>query len=108
MHPDDHVLWRSGGGAAFFGFDIDPGPEPTIDLVQGQILRLGSVEFEVRYTPGHTKGHIVYLDRQRDWLFSGDTLFGAGCGKVFGGSNQDMIDSLEFLPVTLDGSPKGL
>ncbi len=43
LHPNDHVLWRAGGGGAFFGFDIDPGPEPTIDFYQGQILRLGSV-----------------------------------------------------------------
>ena len=33
LHPDDHVLWRAGGGGAVFGFDIDPGPEPTIDFV---------------------------------------------------------------------------
>ena len=59
LHPNDHVLWRAGGGGALFGFDIDPGPEPTIDFYQGQILRLGSVEFEVRFTPGHTPGHCV-------------------------------------------------
>src|SRR5512134_298080 len=59
LHPNDHVLWRAGGGGAFFGFDIDPGPEPTIDFYQGQILRLGSVDFEVRFTPGHTPGHCI-------------------------------------------------
>ena len=59
LHPNDHVLWRAGGGGALFGFDIDPGPEPTIDFYQGQILRLGSVEFEVRFTPGHTPGHCI-------------------------------------------------
>ena len=60
LHPNDHVLWRAGGGGALFGFDIDPGPEPSIDFYQGQILRLGSVEFEVRFTPGHTPGHCVF------------------------------------------------
>jgi hydroxyacylglutathione hydrolase len=59
LHPNDHVLWRAGGGGGLFGFDIDPGPEPTIDFYQGQILRLGSVEFEVRFTPGHTPGHCI-------------------------------------------------
>jgi len=64
LHPNDHVLWRAGGGGALFGFDIDPGPEPTIDFHQGQVLRLGSVEFEVRFTPGHTPGHcILYVPR---------------------------------------------
>ena len=63
--------------------------------------RLGTA-LSVLAVPGHTKGHIVFLDRQRDWLFSGDTLFGAGCGKVFGGSNQDMIDSLDRLAALPD------
>jgi len=59
LHPNDHVLWRAGGGGALFGFKIDPGPEPTIDFVHGQVLRLGNVQFEVRFTPGHTPGHCV-------------------------------------------------
>ncbi len=59
LHPNDHVLWRAGGGGSLFGFDIDPGPEPTIDFVHGMKLRLGSVEFEIRFTPGHTTGHCI-------------------------------------------------
>lgn len=47
--------------------------------------------------PGHTKGHIVFIERERQWLFSGDTLFAGGCGKVFGGSMEAMIDSLDRL-----------
>ena len=61
LHPKDHVLWRAGGGGALFGFDIDPGPEPTIDFTQGQILRLGSVEFEVRFTPGTYARSLYFL-----------------------------------------------
>ena len=60
LHPNDHVLWRAGGGAALFGFDIDPGPEPTIDFVHGMKMKLGSNQFEVRFTPGHTTGHCVF------------------------------------------------
>jgi len=47
--------------------------------------------------PGHTRGHLAFLERARGWLFTGDTLFGGGCGKVFGGSMQAMIDSLDRL-----------
>ena len=75
LHPNDHVLWRAGGGGALFGFDIDPGPEPTIDFYQGQILRLGSVEFEVRFTPGHTPGHcILYVADARAERSGSDLL----------------------------------
>jgi hydroxyacylglutathione hydrolase len=55
------------------------------------------INLAVLAVPGHTRGHIVFLDQQRHWLFSGDTLFAGGCGKVFGGSMQDMIDSLDRL-----------
>ena len=52
LHPADHVLWRAGGGGRMFGFRIDPGPEPSIDFMHGQTLKLGSNTFEVRHVPG--------------------------------------------------------
>jgi hydroxyacylglutathione hydrolase len=80
-----------------------PGTVP-VDCVsqvvgEGDTVALGSlaIELSVLAVPGHTKGHIVFLDRERGWLFTGDTLFGGGCGKVFGGSMQAMIDSLDRL-----------
>ena len=82
LHPDDHVLWRAGGGGALFGFDIDPGPEPTIDLHQGQILRLGNVVFEVRYTPGHTKGHCIFYVAESRVCFCGDLIFAGSVGRT--------------------------
>ena len=82
LHPDDHVLWRSGGGGAVFGFDIDPGPEPTIDLVQGQILRLGNVVFEVRFTPGHTRGHCIFYVADSGVCFCGDLIFAGSVGRT--------------------------
>jgi glyoxylase-like metal-dependent hydrolase (beta-lactamase superfamily II) len=82
LHPNDHVLWRAGGGGALFGFDIDPGPEPTIDFHQGQILRLGSVEFEVRFTPGHTLGHCVLYVAASSVCFCGDVIFAGSVGRT--------------------------
>ncbi|MEW6400802.1 MAG: MBL fold metallo-hydrolase [Chloroflexota bacterium] len=94
LHPDDHVLWRAGGGGAIFGFDIDPGPEPTIDLYQGQILRLGSVEFEVRYTPGHTKGHCVFYVAQQNICFCGDLIFKNSVGRTdLPGGDWDTLEN---------------
>jgi hydroxyacylglutathione hydrolase len=98
LHPNDHVLWRAGGGGEFFGFDIDPGPEPTIDFYPGQILHLGSVEFEVRFTPGHTPGHcVLYVanphastlaqkittpPRSAAVCFCGDVIFAGSVGRT--------------------------
>jgi hydroxyacylglutathione hydrolase len=92
LHPNDHVLWRAGGGGALFGFDIDPGPEPTIDLAQGQILRLGSVEFEVRFTPGHTMGHCVLYVASANICFCGDLIFAGSVGRTdLPGGDFDML-----------------
>lgn len=82
LHPDDHVLWRSGGGGAKWGLNIDPGPEPTIDLVHGMMLKLGSNEFEVRFTPGHTKGHCVLYVKKENICFCGDLIFNESVGRT--------------------------
>lgn len=82
LHPNDHVLWRAGGGGAFFGFEIDPGPEPTIDFDHGMKLRLGSVEFEIRFTPGHTPGHCILYVPSAQTCFCGDLIFAGSVGRT--------------------------
>jgi hydroxyacylglutathione hydrolase len=92
LHPNDHVLWRAGGGGALFGFDIDPGPEPTIDFYQGQILRLGNVEFEVRFTPGHTPGHCILYVPLSSVCFCGDVIFAGSVGRTdLPGANWEQL-----------------
>lgn len=82
LHPDDHVLWREGGGGKKFGLDIDPGPEPTIDLVHGMTMKLGSNDFEVRFTPGHTRGHCVLYVAKENICFCGDLIFNESVGRT--------------------------
>jgi hydroxyacylglutathione hydrolase len=103
LHPNDHVLWRAGGGAAMFGFDIDPGPEPTIDFVHGQKLMLGSVEFEVRFTPGHTVGHCILLVPSAGVCFCGDLIFAGSVGRTDfpGGSWEQLLTSIKEQVFTL-------
>ena len=93
LHPDDHVLWRAGGGGALFGFKLDPGPEPTIDFTHGQILRLGKAQFEVRYTPGHTPGHCVLYCAEAKVCFCGDLIFAGSVGRTdLPGGNWDTLE----------------
>ena len=103
LHPNDHVLWRAGGGGALFGFDIDPGPEPTIDFYQGQILRLGGVEFEVRFTPGHTPGHCILYVSASGVCFCGDLIFAGSVGRTdFPGGNWDqLVESIKTQVFTM-------
>ncbi len=98
LHPADHALWRAEGGAPLFGLRIDPGPEPTIDLYQGQVLSLGQVRLEVRYTPGHTPGHCIFYAPPSVTLgstgicFCGDLIFRGSVGRTdLPGSDQDTL-----------------
>ena len=59
------------------------------------------IEFEVIDLPGHTRDHIGYVNSQ--WLFCGDTLFSAGCGRLFEGTPEQMLHSLQKL-AALDDS----
>ena len=93
LHQNDHVLWRAGGGGALFGFEIDPGPEPTIDFVDGMKMKLGNVEFEVRFTPGHTPGHCILCVPSASTCFCGDLIFAGSVGRTdLPGGNWDTLE----------------
>ncbi len=83
LHPEDYSLWKALGGAPWFGFpDFDPGPEPTIELTHGAVLRAGGFEVEVRHAPGHTPGHVLFVVHQAKAAFVGDVIFESGVGRV--------------------------
>lgn len=81
--------------AAVYG----PANEPIRTLTQrvngGDRIRLDwlGVEFEVLDVPGHTEGHVAYHGAGA--LFCGDTLFAAGCGRVFSGTHEQLHASLQ-------------
>ncbi len=64
-------------------------------LADGQQLTLPDMDinFTILDIPGHTLGHIAYVSD--DLVFSGDTLFTAGCGRIFEGTAEQMYDSLQ-------------
>lgn len=53
-----------------------------------------NIYFKVFHTPGHTVDHIVYYCESENLLFCGDTLFSAGCGRLFEGTAEQMYQSL--------------
>lgn len=103
LHPADHLLWRAEGGAPLFGFKIDPGPEPTIDLQHGQILKLGKIEFEVRHAPGHTPGLCILYVASEGVCFSGDLIFRDSVGRTDlpGGDWEALLHSIHTQVFTL-------
>lgn len=100
-HHGDHV----GGAAALasrYGIPVYGPARERIAAVTHRLKegdRLGLEELERTFTvfevPGHTAGHIAYYGH--GMLFCGDTLFSAGCGRLFEGSPQQMYASLTRL-----------
>lgn len=82
LHPLDIPLWELRGGAALFGFNIDHGPKPNLELSHGQVLHLGDLDFEVRHCPGHTPGLVVYSCAQAGVCFCGDLIFQGSVGRT--------------------------
>jgi glyoxylase-like metal-dependent hydrolase (beta-lactamase superfamily II) len=103
MHPDDLPVWRAGGGGRSFGFSIDPGPDPSVPLVHGQLLHLGDETLEVRHTPGHSPGHVVFYSPTAGVLFCGDLIFHRSVGRTDlpGSSAQKLVHSIHTQVYTL-------
>ncbi len=70
---------------------------PHIALRDGQSIMLNEINLnlDILWLPGHTLDHIAYYNK--DYLFCGDTLFSAGCGRLFEGTPQQMLSSLHKL-----------
>ena len=78
------------------GYKNDAHRIPEIDILveDGQIWKKDNFEAKIFHIPGHTSGHICFHFYKDNFLFTGDTLFSLGCGKLFEGTYQDMFDSL--------------
>ncbi|MBF0181575.1 MAG: hydroxyacylglutathione hydrolase [Magnetococcales bacterium] len=91
-------------GAMVVGAEAERNRLPPLDLAvgHGDVVALGTLEARVVAVSGHTLGHVVYL--VEDCLFSGDTLFGFGCGRLFEGSPAMMWESLSRLAALPDAT----
>jgi len=65
-----------------------------IFLTENSELNFGNVNFKILLTPGHTKGHIAFYSKKEKIIFTGDTLFSLGCGRIFEGTYKEMFNSL--------------
>lgn len=104
-HHFDHVGGTNAlvkeTGCKVIGSDMDRMPRLDSVVEDGESIHLDDIEIEVIETPGHTKTSVCYLVNDKH-LFSGDTLFIGGCGRIFEGNVKTMLKSLVRLAV-LDG-----
>ena len=84
-------------GSKVLGFEKDKNRIPEIDILlkDNQEFRIGNLNFKTIFIPGHTSGHISFYFEKEKVIFTGDTLFSLGCGRVFEGTCQQMFDSLK-------------
>lgn len=78
-------------------YDIGRIPLITEPLSNGDSVDIGGYKASIIFTPGHTRGHVCYYFADEDVLFCGDTLFSAGCGRMFEGHKEQMWSSLRRL-----------
>ena len=110
-HHPDHTAGvaalRQATGAAVYGPQREAMPEPLTRLAQGQQASSLGLHFQVIEVPGHTAGHIAYYCAAVNGaplLFCGDTLFSAGCGRLFEGTPAQMLASLDALAALPDNT----
>tara|TARA_B100000965_G_scaffold388669_1_gene393456 strand:+ start:81 stop:812 length:732 start_codon:yes stop_codon:yes gene_type:complete len=100
-HHFDHVggnkNLKKKYNSVVIGYKDDANRIPEIDILleDNQIWKADNFEAKIMHIPGHTTGHICYHFFKEKLIFTGDTLFSLGCGKLFEGTYQDMFSSLK-------------
>jgi hydroxyacylglutathione hydrolase len=98
-HTGGNEAIKAATGATVIGYGPDAERIPGIDqtVTDGDHIMIGEAMAEVIATPGHTSGHVSYWFSDSHALFCGDTLFSAGCGRLFEGTAGQMWESLSRL-----------
>jgi hydroxyacylglutathione hydrolase len=95
IHPED--AYRLEGHNAY-GFEIERSVA-TMELREGDQVRVGDLIFDVLHTPGHSEGSVCLYEERRQLLLSGDVLFAGAFGRtdLAGGNEKQMVASLARL-----------
>ena len=99
-HHYDHVggnqKLKEKYGASIVGYKGDKEKIPGIDILvdDQETWMYKSFEAKVIHVPGHTLGHICFYFYKEESIFTGDTLFSLGCGRIFEGTYSQMFASL--------------
>jgi glyoxylase-like metal-dependent hydrolase (beta-lactamase superfamily II) len=89
---------------SWIGLELEPPPPPDVELEPGAKLRVGGVEFEVRFTPGHSPGSVSFVGP--GLVLSGDVLFNGSIGRTDlpGGDFATLMASIQTQLLSLPDS----
>jgi len=95
-HIGGNIELKNLFSAKVVGFDGDKHRIPGIDifLKDSDKFNFGNSIIKVFHIPGHTLGHICFFFEKEKIVFTGDTLFSLGCGRIFEGNHKQMLTSL--------------
>ena len=98
-HVAGNVEIKAATGCRVSGPRDDEHPIPAVDetLAGGDAVGIGEIGGVVLSTPGHTRIHLSFYLPEAATLFTGDTLFALGCGRLFEGTAQEMFDNMQRL-----------
>lgn len=96
-HTDGILELKEKYKCKVYGAANDDSRIPGIDvrLKNEEVFKIGDIQIRTIQVPGHTHQHVVYYLEEYKVLFSGDTVFSMGCGRLFEGTYQEMFDSLQ-------------
>lgn len=96
-HVGGNLDLKARYGARIYGAAAPGETIPGIDqdVWNLPVIELGDTRIEVHRVSGHTPHHVAYRFPEQQVLFSGDTLFGLGCGRLLGGTMEALWDSLD-------------
>ena len=103
LHPAELPLLRAKGGANLFGVPGKESPLPDVELEDGQVLKVGTLRFQVLHTPGHSPGGVTFYLAQEGVVFDGDVLFADGVGRTDlpGGNWNKLMRSIREVLFTM-------
>jgi hydroxyacylglutathione hydrolase len=104
LHPADLRMYQAlPQQAAAFGLTIPPQPEPDRELAHAQSFRFGECSFEVRFTPGHSSGHVIFVAHEQRLALVGDVVFMGSIGRTDlpGGDFYTLMRSIREQVLTL-------
>jgi hydroxyacylglutathione hydrolase len=96
---EDLIAALPAGSVEVYGYAWDQGriPGMTRGLADGEEFTLGALTARAIFIPAHTRGHLAYHFANEGVVFTGDTLFAGGCGRLFEGDAPQMMASLSRL-----------
>jgi hydroxyacylglutathione hydrolase len=81
LHPLEKPLWKMASrSAAAYELSVEDPPPPDHDIVEGSVMSLGSLSFDVMHSPGHSPGHVTLTGH--GVAFVGDCLFAGSIGRT--------------------------